>query len=381
MTRDHRGRSIQGYLTMGLGAVIVLAIPLTVRHFDRSADEFSVHRFAFSTAIGWIACAVMISVVATRQLQLLLKFEMGPSLALAYDALPILLLPAWLVLGLAAFTGHWLLAIVAAALCVAHLTLVVPRLVASRVPRWAKRAPRFVLVVANVYVDNKEPADSARQLAMSPADVVVVIESTPSFMSLFDEAGGDSAFPHRISDPSDRSDYAVTVVARHHLGPRSAMTTLGPLHLAVAEVQVDGIGILVIGLNPTATVDVGGLHTWKEQIDALTDYIPTLDGPFIITGDMNATHYRPEFEELLTLGLSDAIDSLGAGLKPSFKLSADGLLGSIGGVVRLDQALVNERLHALSIENLEPCGSDHLPFTLTLAVRPGQLASAAVDRA
>ena len=118
-----------------------------------------------------------------------------------------------------------------------------------------------------------------------------------------------------------------------------------------------------------AAVDPGGMETWKEQIEALKEFIPTLSGPAIIAGDLNTTRYRPEFEELLELGLRDAVDSLGKGLDPSFSLGADGLLGAVPAVARLDHALVNDCMFPLSMEDLEPCGSDHQPFKLNVAAR------------
>jgi endonuclease/exonuclease/phosphatase family metal-dependent hydrolase len=89
----------------------------------------------------------------------------------------------------------------------------------------------------------------------------------------------------------------------------------------------------------------------------------------VIAGDLNTTRYRPEFKELLDLGLTDAIDSLGKGLDTSFKLGSDGVLGDVGAVARLDHALVSDDVHALGMQDLEACGSDHLPFKLTVAVR------------
>jgi len=78
------------------------------------------------------------------------------------------------------------------------------------------------------------------------------------------------------------------------------------------------------------------------------------------------------FEELLELGLKDAFDSLGKGLDTSFKLGADGVLAKVGAVARLDHALVTETVFPLSVEDLEACGSDHLPFKLRVAVRGTQ---------
>ena len=246
-------------------------------------------------------------------------------------------------------------------------------MISARLPRWAKHAPTLDIVVANVYVDNKTPDDAARQLVAAAADVVVLVESTAAFLATLDAVGGGEVYPHRVTDPDDDSDYAVTVASRRELGPRSRMATIGPLRLAIADIDVGGTSTLVVALNPMATVDPGGHETWKEQIDALKEFVPTISGPLIIAGDLNTTRYRPEFEELLALGLTDAIDSLGKGLNPSFKLGADGVLATIGAVARLDHALVNDTVHALSVDNLEPCGSDHLPFKLRVAVRTKQV--------
>jgi endonuclease/exonuclease/phosphatase (EEP) superfamily protein YafD len=177
-------------------------------------------------------------------------------------------------------------------------------------------------------------------------------------------------YPHRVADPEDHSDYAITLASRRPLGERSRMHTIGPLRLALGDIDVGGVGALVVGLNPMATVDPGGHETWQEQIDALTEFVPTVSGPLLVVGDLNTTRFRPEFGRLLDLGLTDGIDSLGKGLKASFKLSATGALAAVGPVARLDHALVNHGMQALALENLEPCGSDHLPFWLLLAVRP-----------
>jgi endonuclease/exonuclease/phosphatase (EEP) superfamily protein YafD len=357
-------------LSIGVAVLAVVAMPVVAMQVDHSADEFSTRTFPFWIATSWIVCALLVGVVITRRVQMWIGVEAGAVLALAYDALPVLLVAAWVIAIGGLVSGHLLLATVAGALCLHHLVLLVPRILSATTPSWVRTAPTIDVLVANVFVDNETPADAARQLITSNADVVVIVESTPAFMAVFDAEGGSEAYPHRVFDPDDTSDYAVTIATTRALGPRSSMRNLGPLRLAIADIDVDGTNTLVVALNPMATVDPGGHVTWKEQIDVLTSFVPTLDGPVVVAGDMNTTRYRPEFEQLLSLGLSDAIDALGKGLSPSFKLGANGVLGSIGPVARLDHALVNEAVHPVAVTNLEPRGSDHLPFSLRLAIRP-----------
>ena len=369
MSAQNRARGIPAYVIGVLSAALVFVVGLLGRHVDGSATMFTGGYLHVGVALGWAVCAGLVALVVTRYLHIVANVDEGSGLAVGYDALPFVLLAAWIVTIAAVVTHHWLLAAIGAALSVYHVSLIVPRLLAARVPQWAKRAPTLDIVVANVFIDNKTPKDAAAQLISTAADIVIIVESTSAFMAIFDDAGGSDTYPHRVSDPEDHSDYAVTVASKHELGQRSQMTTIGPLRLAVADVDVDGVSTLVVALNPMATVDPGGHETWKEQIEALKEFVPTLAGPLIIAGDLNTTRYRPEFEELLQLGLTDAIDALGKGLNPSFKLGAEGVLATVGAVARLDHALVNDMAFPLQVENLESCGSDHLPFKLTVAIR------------
>jgi endonuclease/exonuclease/phosphatase (EEP) superfamily protein YafD len=348
VSKSDRRRAIPSSVSIVLGSMVVLALPFVAHRADPSADQFTAHHFAVWPGVGWVVCALLTAVVITRQMQIDIAMEEGAGLAVAYDALPLLLVAAWLIAVVALATGHWLLAVAAGGLCAFHLVLVVPRLVTERLPVWARRAPRLRVAVANVFIDNQTPAEASVQLVQAGVDVLVLVESTSGFMSIFDENGGDTAYPHRVADPDDDSDYAVAIVSKLPLGPRSEFRRLGSLRLAIADVEIGGTSTL---------------------IEVLKTFVPTLEGPVMIAGDLNTTRYRPEFEQILALGYSDAIDSLGKGLNPSFKLSSDGGLSALGAVVRLDHALVNADMHAISLHNLKACGSDHLPFVIDVAVR------------
>lgn len=360
--------TLPGYVAALLAAAMVVALPLVAQHVDGSADEFSTERFAFVPAVGWAVCAALAAVICTRHVQIAARrtMQVGSGLALAYDALPVLLLIPWLIAVLAAWTGYFLLMTVAIALCVYHVVLLVPRLMADPTPNWVPGAPVVSLVVANVFVDNQTPADAAQQLLGSGGDVVVIVESTADFMTVFDSQGGADTYPNRVVDPDTGSDYAVALVTNRTLGPRSQFCTIGALRVVLAEIETDGANLLVVALNPMATFDSGGHETWMEQLQALEDFLPTLDGPVVLAGDLNSTRFRPEFERIMALGYTDAIDALGKGLSASFKLAAG---SALGGVVRLDHALTNSEVHGVSMKNLKACGSDHLPFQVELAVR------------
>ena len=360
-----RARRLTGRTLLGLLAAVVIGLPIVAGVLDSSADR--VADFSVPLWIGWGACAVLVPIVLTHVFELS-GSDATPGLALAYDGLPLLLAGAWVLLAASVSTRHWLLALTAGGLCVYHLTLLVPRFVADPVPRWARNAPRVTICVANVYIDNPTPDLAAKALAQCGADLIVIVESNPAFIEAFDREGGLTAFPNRVTDPDDHSDYAVTIASRLALLGGSEVKETDVLRSATAVVAVGSRELTIIGLNAMATVEPGGYHMWGRQIRELTALIPTSDGPLVIAGDLNATGYRPEFRALLRAGLRDAHDSLGKGLNPSFKLSASGPL-AMGPVVRLDHVLIGHGVAALEVANLAPNGSDHLPFLATLAVQ------------
>ncbi|MEP6661177.1 MAG: endonuclease/exonuclease/phosphatase family protein [Acidimicrobiales bacterium] len=317
------------------------------------------------TVLGWVVVGGLAVLAATT----LLHISGYAAVAVAQDALIYLLALAWVVLVVALVGQSWLVAAAAGVLVAYQVVLLIPRLVASRVPRWVREAPRLDLLVTNVFIDNKTPEALARALLARGGDVMVILEWNDGFVRAFDAAGGHDAYPHRLFDPADTSDYAVGIVSKTPLLEESEVVTRGPLKLTQAVVDMGGPTLTIVGLNPTAAVDPGGFEEWEEQLGELIRYVPSLVGPFVIAGDLNTTTYRPKIRELLTTGLIDAHESLGQGLKPSFKLAADGVLAT-APVVRLDHVFLSHDVRAINAEDLASEGSDHLPFVVTLAVRP-----------
>jgi endonuclease/exonuclease/phosphatase (EEP) superfamily protein YafD len=316
-----------------------------------------------------VLCWVVVGGLAVLAATTLLQISGYAAVAVAQDALTYLLALAWVVLVVALVGQSWLLAAAAAVLVAYQLVLLIPRFFASRVPRWVRGAPTFELLVANVFIDNKTPAALARALLARGGDVMLILEWNAGFVREFDAAGGQDAYPHRVFDPADTSDYAVGIVSKKPLLEESKVVTRGPLKLTQAVVDIGGPTLTIVGLNPTAAVDPGGFDEWEEQFDELIRFVPSLVGPFVIAGDLNTTTYRPKVRELLATGLIDAHESLGHGLSPSFKLAADGVLAT-APVVRLDHVFLSHDVRAVNAEDLASEGSDHLPFVVTLAVRP-----------
>jgi endonuclease/exonuclease/phosphatase (EEP) superfamily protein YafD len=327
------------------------------------------------TVLGWVVLLGLAAIAVTS----LIHISGGAVLGLAQDAMVYLLALAWVVLVVGFLAHSWLLAGAAALLVAYHLVLLISRGTATRMPRWVRKAPRLTVVVANVFIDNETPGALARALLASDADLIVILEWNTAFVSEFDAAGGRDAYSERVFDPADTSDYAVGIVSNVPLLPESEVLTVGPLKLTQAVVEVGGQAVTILGLNPMAAVDPGGFQEWEKQLDALIDHVPSVAGPLVVAGDLNTTTLRPKVQELLATGLVDAHESLGQGLSTSFKLAADGVLAAPGAVVRLDHALLSDDVRAVGADDLPSEGSDHVPFVVTLAIRPGGRSGRARD--
>ncbi|MDP2293511.1 MAG: endonuclease/exonuclease/phosphatase family protein [Actinomycetota bacterium] len=327
----------------------------------------TVASIVISPGLGWVLCVALGALAITGAL----SKTKHVGLAVAYDALPYLLVLAWVVLILAVLDGSWLLAMAAGALAMYHLSLVVPRFMPARRPRWARTAPQLRLVVSNVFTENETPEVLAAGLIAADADVMVITEWNPTFAAAFEAAGGGRSHPHRLVDPDDHSEYAVCIASKTPLGDDSAIEQIGELTLTRAVVACGNRSLQLIGIIPNAVVDPGGFSIWRSQLDTLIAHLPSLAKPIVLAGDFNTTRFRPEFRALLRAGFVDAHDSLGKGLSTSFRLSTDGVLAAPGTVIRLDHALLSTAVCALDARDLDAGGSDHLPFLLTLAVRQG----------
>ena len=322
--------------------------------------------FAVLSTLEWTVIGLLFVVAVTA----VLRVSLHVGLAVAQDALPYLLLLAWVILIAALVDRAWVLAAVAGALVVYHLVLIVPLFIRFRRPRWVRSAPTMRLVVSNVFTENKTPDLLAKTILDADGDVMIITEWNPTFAAAFEAAGAGTSHPHRLVDEHDDSEYNVCIASKIPLDDASAIIEIDELKLTHAVVPFGDRKVQVIGIIPNAVVDPGGFDIWKSQISTLVQHIPSLEKPVVIAGDFNTTRFRPEFRALLKAGLYDAHDALGRSLKPSFRLSTDGVLSSPGVVIRLDHALLSKEIVAMDAEDLDSSGSDHLAFVMTLAVRP-----------
>ncbi len=331
---------------------------LAVAHLDQALQ-------LIIDVFSWTVFSALSVLVLTSRL----TRSLNVFVAVGHDGLPVLLVGAWFSLTGAVVTALWAVAAGSLMLAAYQLVLLLTHHRRQTAPQWAATGERLTIATANVYAHNETPHVLAAELLGAHADLIVINEWTPAFGAALSAAGGDEAYPHRLVDPADASEYSVCIASHVPFAPGSGMERVGPMRVAHAIVRRPSGLVHVVGLHLAAVLEPGGNRRSRRQMRALQPYLMKPPRPLIVTGDFNMTSFRPEYRGLLRLGLRDAHDALGKGLSRSFRLAARGVLATVGAIARIDHALVGGDVHPLATRDLPPAGSDHHPFVLTVALR------------
>lgn len=313
----------------------------------------------------WAGITILVVVIITW----IARISPGPVLTAYHDGLPIALSGAWVALAYALITRHWWLATVSGAVVAFHLAIVVPHRIARRRPTWAGSAPTVTIAVANVLVDNRTPDAAVASLTASGADLIVVNENNDAFRTSFATVGGNG-YSTVIEDGATAPEYAVAIAARTVEPAIADLVDLGEMRVARVDVPVGSETLSVVAIHLAAITEPGGYRRWHREVHALGRYLETVPEPYVVTGDFNASAFRPAMRRLIRMArLHDAHDVMGQGLTRSLKLGASGWPAWIPAFTRVDHALLSEGVAVMALHNLPTAGSDHHPFVVTLAVR------------
>lgn len=247
------------------------------------------------------------------------------------------------------------LALVAAAGLACHLVWTVPFFVPNG--RTAT-SPTFTLLSLNMY---KGRADPDRLVAQAQvADVVVLVEATPSALAELADRGWLTRFPYAAGGVDGvQSDTAV-----YSRFPLSDSRLLGTTSFQqwVTTVEAPGIDpVRLMAVHPCNPYCGRGL--WASEHAALAQVAAdSLDQPLVIAGDFNAVDDHGPMQDLYRLGLSSATDLVGAGWLPTYPANRP-----FPPLLPIDHVIVDDRLTATSIQTVEILGTDHLGLLTTIA--------------
>ena len=312
-------------------------------------------------ALAWVLVLGLATLAGVRAL----GAERGTALALLVGALPLTLLPAYLVLVLAALERRRLLAAVAAAVVGAHLLAVAPAVGASPLPPGVADAPALRVVVSNLYVLNPEPEAAGRALRALRPDVVVVPELDARGLAALRASGLTDDLPHVVAELGTREE-TVGLLSRLPLVDPTTRAA-GGRELPRATVDVGGVPVRLLAVHPLPPLSVLE-QLWRRALDDLAAESAATRLPQVVLGDFNADRDHRAFRRLLRTGLRDAHDERGRGLARTWPAGLP--------VLHLDHVLVKDgpqgRVVVRRVREVRLPGSDHLTVVADLAVLPAR---------
>jgi endonuclease/exonuclease/phosphatase (EEP) superfamily protein YafD len=319
-------------------------------------------RPAWATAarVAWIGCWAVVALLAWIALSRLLSITFPARVTVLLQAvLPLAFLPAYPIAVIALVRRHWLLGAACLVLVVVHVFSVYPALGSRPLPAWATNAPRLTVLEANMYDQNPHPDTAARKVMASGADVLVLVELNSLTLRALRAAGVDQQYPYSTL-PAGR--YGENVIWSKR--PLSDVRNPGfrQKDMPSATVDVDGRPLFLVAVHVDNAIR--DRAEWTSQLHELGQQAAAASGAAALVGDFNATRWNPPFGDLLGDGLHDAHESVGKGLSRSWPI-----VGYVPlPLMRLDHALVNDRVAVASVSDYTIPGSDHRGFVATLAV-------------
>jgi len=279
-------------------------------------------------------------------------------------ALPVVLLPAWPVAVVAGVLRLWGLLGIACVVIVAQATFALPELLAaSDLPASARSAPALRLFDANVLAGNRSAGSYAEEIRRSGADIVVLEEPSPTFVTALETSGALDDLPHRVM-VSRTDPFAMMIASRLPVTEDDVVSAHGRPILVRMTVTLDGEPIRLFAYHAVAPIG-GNRQDWEAELAVLGDAVAAEHRPVVVAGDFNATWGNRSFRRLLDQGLTDAAAARG---KP-FQMTWPRDRRFIPPMLRIDHVLTTKQLVVTRIESGTGRGSDHRPLVADV-VRP-----------
>ncbi|MCB0996655.1 MAG: endonuclease/exonuclease/phosphatase family protein [Acidimicrobiales bacterium] len=276
---------------------------------------------------------------------------------------PVVLVPAYAVLGFAVSARRWVLLAASAMCVVAHVAWTLPEFPHHPdLPAAAREAPRLTVYTHNVLFQRPSDAGALidQILALDP-DVIALQELTPPDATAIAASAIDERWPYSFVMDRD---------GPWGSGIWSKYPIIGQEHVLVTEGNVPAVRLR----TPAGPVTIANVHTnaprdraarqrWEHEFDLLTRWVQDQPGYVVVVGDFNATMQHAPFRDLLDTGLRDAHLERGDGWAATFPADR-----SFPPVLRIDHVLVGDDVEVLEVGSGDATGSDHKPVWAVLAL-------------
>jgi endonuclease/exonuclease/phosphatase (EEP) superfamily protein YafD len=239
-----------------------------------------------------------------------------------------------------------------------HLAWLAPLFVADHRPA---STPPFVLMSLNTRHGAADPQQVAEQA--NQADLVVLLEATPSLLEGLQAHGWSERFPYSIGElrgeVGDTAVYSRFPLSNQAPLPRAEYQTW------ITNAAVPGIGtVRVIAAHPCNPF-CGNNRFSTDHQELRGTANANMGVPLIVAGDLNAVDDHAPIRALHRDGLVSATDIVGAGWLPTYPANQ-----TIPALLPIDHILVNRFLTATSMRTFDVDGTDHRGLLAEIAGTP-----------
>jgi len=212
----------------------------------------------------------------------------------------------------------------------------------------------FTVLSLNAWHQHSDPRRLEDYLRTGPADVVALSEFGPNRRPLL--ARLKQIYPYQV-DCADAWSCSLALLSRHPFAASGAVPSAAAMP-AFVWARFNG-ALTIVGTKLHRPSRDPWLH--ERQMTALTQFIQRIDGPLVLTGDLNTSPWSSAFRKLRsTTRLVPA--SMLMPTWPAWPLAVP--------QVALDHVFVSPELAVTASGTGPAVGSDHLPVWARIAHRP-----------
>jgi endonuclease/exonuclease/phosphatase family metal-dependent hydrolase len=310
-------------------------------------------------AVVWATVAATLAVLATQ-----IVGWTGTRLAAVGQALtPVLGAASVLAAIFGRVWSNWPLTITALVAAAGSAMVVAPALRRRRAaPTTA--APITVLHANLLFENTRHNASLAAAVLTRGADVLALSELHPAHEQTLLDHPAAADYPHRFTESATNAD-GMAIWSRLPLAEVGWVPMPIRPALLATVCRPDGGALRILLAHPNPPTTVRGLRHWEPSLDECHVLGASPGPPTVLVADLNAARWHPPLRRLLARGWRDAHEAAGRGLSVSWPTTGRWPIPFI----RLDHALVDDRLDVLAVDDFTVPGSDHRAFVATIAER------------
>ena len=222
-------------------------------------------------------------------------------------------------------------------------------------------ATSVTAVLVNVRTENREFAKVRDMVIAKRADIVVFEEVNNEWMTELKPL--TDQFASVVAQPRE-DNFGIALFSRSAVR-ESRIEYFGDAEVPsiVAHVLTPAGEVLLVATHPLPPVGTERFRSRNIQLQRVAEYVRAVPGPVIVLGDLNVSPWSYHFKRFTReSGLVDT--TRGRGFQPTWPTMLPPLS------VPIDHCLCSDTLLVLARETGPQIGSDHLPLTVRLGIRP-----------